>query len=317
VGRRPTRFHMSSALAYSNVKNAWLLPLRLITFCLISGVNVAWLKFPSFLQAPFLAYCAITLTMLVVLLLFRRMKLHFLYRFLIALQFSVEILIEIGIVYATGSLYSPFSVLFLLTIVSAALVYRLVGTLMVASLLSVAYAAVSWVNAAILGGGGNTASSFTDSLFSADDIVFYSTFLHVLIFYLVAFVSGYLAEKLQSKDRALHSASTELKRARLETGDILRHLNCGLVTIDTNGDIVYFNRTAESILDLKEPEVSGRSCRSVFDGRLECLAGNLMSVLNSRERFTRSWCHRHFPGFDRCQASRGKNAAGRPHGSHR
>ncbi len=279
---------MGSVLPYPSVKSAWLLPLRLITFCMISGVIVAWLKFPSFLQFPFLVYCIITLTMLVTLLLFRRMRLHFLYRFMIALQFSVEILVEVGIVYATGSLYSPFSVLFLLTIVSAALVYRLVGTLLVASLVSVAYAGVSWVNAAILGGGGGAASSMTDSLFSADDIVFYSTFLHVLIFYLVAFVSGYLAEKLQSKDRALHSASTELKRARLDTGDILRHLNCGLITIDTNGDIVYFNRTAESILDLKETEVSGRHCRSVFGGRLERLADNLMSVLGSREWFARS-----------------------------
>lgn len=288
MGRRPTRFHMNSVLTYPSVKNAWLLPLRLITFCLISGVITAWLKFPSLLQAPFLTYCAITLTMLATLLLSRRKKLHFLYRFLIALQFSVEIFIEIGIVYATGSLYSPFSALFLLTIVSAALVYRLVGTLLVASLVSVAYAGVSWINTAVQSNGGKTVSSFADSLFSADDIVFYSTFLHILIFYLVAFVSGYLAEKLQSKDRALHSASTELKRARLETGDILRHLNCGLITIDTNGDIVYFNRTAESILDLTEPEVSGRHCRSVFAGRLECLSDNLMSVLKSRERFTRS-----------------------------
>jgi len=255
---------------------------------MISGVVVAWLKFPSFLQLPFLVYCLITLTMLVTLLLFRRVRLHFLYRFLIALQFSVEILVEVGIVYTTGSLYSPFSVLFLLTIVSAALVYRLVGTLLVASLVSVAYAGVSWVNAAILSGGGAAASSMTDSLFGADDIVFYSTFLHILIFYLVAFVSGYLAEKLQSKDRALHSASTELQRARLDTGDILRHLNCGLVTVDTNGDIVYFNRTAETILDLKEADVSGRHCRSVFGGRLERLSENLLSVLESREWFTRS-----------------------------
>jgi two-component system sensor histidine kinase PilS (NtrC family) len=288
VGCRPTRFPMTSLFANPSVKSAWLLPLRLITFCLISGVVVAWLRLPSFLQAPFLAYCLITLTMLVTLLLFRRVRLHFLYRFLIALQFSVEILIEVGIVYTTGSLYSPFSALFLLTIVSAALVYRLVGTLLVASLVSVAYAGVSWVNAALLGGSGQILPSVSDSLFSKDDIVFYSTFLHILIFYLVAFVSGYLAEKLQSKDQALHSASTELKRARLETGDILRHLNCGLITIDTSGDIVYFNRTAELILGLKESEVSGRHCRSVFGGRLENLADNLMSVLESREWFTRS-----------------------------
>jgi two-component system sensor histidine kinase PilS (NtrC family) len=97
-----------------------------------------------------------------------------------------------------------------------------------------------------------------------------------------------MAEKLQSKDQALHSASTELKRARLETGDILRHLNCGLITIDTQGDIVYFNRAAEAILDMKEADVSGRNCRNVFAGRLELLAVNLMSVLESQEWLART-----------------------------
>jgi two-component system sensor histidine kinase PilS (NtrC family) len=133
-----------------------------------------------------------------------------------------------------------------------------------------------------------TGPSVTDSIFGTDDIVFYSTFLHILIFYLVAFVAGYLAQKLQSKDQALHSASTELKRARLETGDILRHLNCGLITINKHGDIVYFNRAAETILDLKETEVSGLHCRSVFAGRLELLADNLLTVLDSREWLSRS-----------------------------
>jgi len=279
---------MPSTRTYSVAKSVWLLPLRLITFSLIAGVIVGWLKFPSYLQAPFLAYCFITLAALVTLLILKRTDWQFLYRVLIGLQFTGEILIEVGIVYTTGSLYSPFSALFLLTIVSAALVYRLIGTLVVASVASVAYAGVTWVNALLLSGSSKAAPSVTDSLFGADDILFYSAFLHILIFYLVAFVSGYLAEKLQSKDQALHSASTELKRARLDTGDILRHLNCGLITIDTNGDIVYFNRTAESILDLKETDVSGLNCHSVFAGRLEILADNLLSVLDSREWRTRS-----------------------------
>lgn len=247
-----------------------------------------WLGFPSYLQAPFLAYCFITLAMLVMLLGLKRLNSPFVYGFLMTLQFAVEIITEAGIVYTTGSLYSPFSAMFLLTIVSAALVYRLAGTLLVASFVSLTYAVVTWINAYLLVPGSKTIPSMKEGLYTASDILFYSTFLHILIFYLVAFISGYLAQKLQSKDKELHSASAALKKARLDTGDILRHLNCGLITLDMQGDIVFFNRTAESILNLKESEVSGKNCREVFGGHLSCLADNLISVLNSKEWLARS-----------------------------
>ena len=269
------------------VKSAWLLPLRMITFCVVAGVVVVWLGFPSYLHAPFFAYCVITLATLTVILLLRRLDFRVLYHFLIALHFGSEILNEAGIVYTTGSLYSPFSALFLLTIVSAALVYRLVGTLLVASLVSVAYAGVTWANAFLLAPGRNAVPAVNDGLFGAD-VIFYSTFLHILIFYLVAFVSGYLAEKLQSQDRALHSASAELKKARLDTGDILRHLNCGLITVSPQGAVVYFNRTAETILGLSETDVAGKNCRVAFAGSLAPLADNLLSALESHEWLARS-----------------------------
>jgi two-component system sensor histidine kinase PilS (NtrC family) len=273
---------------YLDAKSGWLLPLRLITFCLISGVVVVWLKFPSYLQVPFFSYCFITLAALTVLLALKRFKLASVSRFLIGLQIVVEILNEAGIVYTTGSLYSPFSAMFLLTIVSAAMVYRLVGTLMVASLVSVSYATVTWINAYLLAPGHKTIPLLKGDFYTADDILFYSTFLHILIFYLVAFISGYLAQKVQSKDKELHSTSNELRKARLETGDILWHLNCGLITIDTGGDIVFFNRTAEDILGLKETDISGKNCRQALDGNLADLADNLMSVLESKEWLSRS-----------------------------
>jgi two-component system sensor histidine kinase PilS (NtrC family) len=280
---------MASVISsYLDPKSYWLLPLRLITFSLISGVIVIWMRFPSYLQAPFLGYCFITLAALVMLLVNRRYDFQLVFRFLIALQFAVEIINEAGIVYATGSLYSPFSALFLLTIVSAAMVYRLAGTLMVASLVSLAYAGVTWFNAYLMVPGSRTIPSVKGGLYSADDILFYSTFLHILIFYLVAFISGYLAQKLQSKDKELHSTSTALKKARLETGDILWHLNCGLITINFLGDIVFYNRMAEAILGIKESDVSGKNCRTVFDGQLRPLADNMISVLESKEWLLRS-----------------------------
>lgn len=275
-------------ISYLGIRSAWLLPLRLITFCLVAGIIVGRLGFPSYLHTPFFTYCIITLAVLVSLLVFRSKRYSLLCRCLIGLQFAGEVLVEVGIVYTTGTHYSPFSALFLLTIVSAALAYRLVGTLVVASMVSLAYAGTTWVMAFMLAPGSGDIPSLKESLFSGDDTLFYAIFLHILIFYLVAFIAGYMAQKLQSKDKELHSASTELKKVRLETDDILQHLNCGLVTLDAAGDIVYFNRTAETILGCREGDVSGQHCRRAFDGRLSRLADILLSALESEEWSSRS-----------------------------
>ncbi len=278
---------MNSSREYIGAKVSWLLPLRLVTFTLIFGIIVWTLDFPSYMATPFLLYSIITLAALLTLTFIKRYNLYSLFRILMILHFAAEIANEAGIFYTTGSLYSPFSALFLLTIVSSALVYRLVGTLLIASVVSLVYSVVTWVNASLVFSGQGQLSVWDLHIFEGDDAFFYSTFLHILIFYAVAFVAGYLAEKLQSKHLELDSASRELKNARLDTGDILRHLNCGVITINRAGEIVYFNHTAETILGLSGANISGRHCREVFIGPLEILANNLLATLQSNQRLSR------------------------------
>lgn len=279
---------MDSSRTYTGAKISWLLPLRLVTFTLIFGIIVWSLDFPSYMATPFLLYGIVTLAALLTLTFIKRYNLNSLFRFLLILHFALEIANEAGIFYTTGSLYSPFSALFLLTIVSSALVYRLVGTLLIASVVSLVYSVVTWINASMIYPEGEPASVWEIRFFDGDDAFFYSTFLHILIFYTVAFISGYLAEKLQSKHIELDSTSRELKNARLDTGDILRHLNCGVITINRAGEVVYFNRTAEIILGLNEADISGRHCRDAFTGSLEELANNLIETSKSNQRLSRS-----------------------------
>ncbi len=279
---------MSNSQSYPGVNIAWFIPLRLITFCLVFGTVIGWMGFPSYMQGPFLVYCVITLASLVILVFCKKYPLKFVLQFLIALQFLSEIINEAGIVFSTGNMYSPFSALFLLTIVSTALIYRLIGTLLVASVVSVVYAAVTWINITVGAWSDFFGENLAISQTTVGDTYFYSTFLHILIFYLVAFISGFLAEKLQSKDLQLSSASAALKEARLDTGDILWHLNCGLITVDGSGNVVYFNRIAQSILGIMESQVSGRSCREVFNGQLAPLRDNLLNVLETQVRLSRT-----------------------------
>jgi len=241
---------------------------------------------PQYLRFPTIIYSVLTLAFAVSLGLEKKYPLKGVTYVLIGLQSLLEISIESGVIYATGNVNSPFSALFVLTIVSAALVYRMVGTLVVASLVSLAYAFIIW-----LGLTGSSDAEFSmqalRTIFLTHESVFYAIFLHMLIFYLTAFISGYLAERLSSQDRKLVDASQALRRARLETDDILRHLNSGLLTIDAGGYIIYFNCAAERILGYSEEKVRGMLCSDVFAERMPDLADYLMSGITSRVTYPR------------------------------
>lgn len=267
-------------------KLGWFIPLRLASFVILFAVVVLWMRYPSFLRLEFILYAALTLCFTLLLAFDHRLKLPNVTSSVIGLQFLFEILIEAGIIYATGNVNSPFSALFILTIVSAALAYGLVGTLLMASLVSVGYAFIIWLG--LVNSGHPTLSvQALKTVFLGEDNVFYSVFLHILIFYLVAFISGYLAQKLKLQNRELAVASQALKKARLETDDILRHVSSGLLTIDAQGSLIYFNRAAERILGYREEDVKGMACCEVFAERMPELAESLMDGIKSNIQYPR------------------------------
>jgi two-component system sensor histidine kinase PilS (NtrC family) len=261
------------------------LPLRLATYIVIMAIVVGWMADPRYLHLPVIVYSLVSLAAAAGRALERRFNLARVTRILTALQFLIEIALETGIIYVTGNLHSPFSALFVLTIVSAALAYRMLGTLVVASTVSAAYAFVIWFG--LSRGESELSVQALKTIFSSNELAFYGIFLHILIFYLIAFVSGYLAERLSRQDQQLKDASSALRRARLETDDILRHLNSGLLTVDPSGQIIYFNRAAERILGYREENVKGMPCADVFSERMPELANCLLDGVESRVAYPR------------------------------
>ncbi len=266
----------------NNVKNSdgsWFLPFRLATFTVLLILAISRFRDPYLLQFPFITYAILTLFFVLAFAFRAKIKIHRLTGFLIALQFMAELAFESGVIYKTGGVYSPFSALFILTIVSAALWYGLSGTLLVASSASVCYAFIVWFKLAAGGGEFSWSLSQVRDVFSTNETEFYSVLLHLFIFYLVAFISGYLAERFQTQRRQLESTFLALRQARLETDEILRQISSGLLTIDNRGVVVYFNRSAEATLGYAERDIRGIPCRDAFAERMPALAHCLMSGL--------------------------------------
>ena len=256
------------------LKVPWLLLSRLFVFLLLLGIVVFFLKVPDLLFVPFLIYGLLTLISLLIILLDLKRTYQLLFNFIIALHILLEIIVEAGIVYHTGQVNSPFAVLFILTIISTSLVYHLAGSVIVASLSILSYAFTIWSQE------GFGFSSFSlKTFYYASDATFYKVFLYVCAFYLVAFIGGYLSQRLKIKGEELWSASLELDRIKMDTDDILRHVKSGLITVDSLGRIIYFNRAAEEILGYKEQEVKGKNYEDVFKKKIPPLVEKFYQAL--------------------------------------
>ncbi|MFH1893028.1 MAG: ATP-binding protein [Candidatus Zixiibacteriota bacterium] len=270
-----------------DVYNTWFLPLRLVVFLVVFGSILLSMRTQLEVFRPLLIYSVVTLVFFTSMLLRKRGFLSAFNRPLILMQLTAELCLESVIVYNSGHLSSPFAGLFLLTIVSASLAYRLVGTLTVATLASVAYSAAIW-----LASGSVVSETITlgvlKNLYTANDDIFFTVFIHLCIFYLTAFIAGYLADRVRVKDRQLLTASENLKQVRLETDEILRHLRSGLITVDNSGKIIYFNEAAEEITGFREREIKGKNCLNVFRERMPQFAEKVLAVLKSSQQDIRA-----------------------------
>ncbi len=258
------------------------MPLRLAIFLIVVAVILITRKEQSEIYLPFLIYSLTTLGLLISLAFRLPARAPRVAQMFIMLQILSEVFVEAAVIRLTGEVTSPFTALFLLTIVSAAYVYRLWGTLLTATFVSIAYAIVIWT------GSGEPIPQDIDleviqNLFAGNDEQFYTLFLYICIFYLVAFVSGYLSQRIQAKESELKAASESLARVKLETDEILKHLHSGLITIDHFGRIIYFNQAAERITGYSESKIKGRNCLEAFADRMPEFSEKILSVLKSSQ----------------------------------
>jgi len=260
---------------------------RLFIYIFILLVVILYFKVSKALFLPFFSYSLITFIFLVLLLFKERLQSEILFKSIIALQLIFEVLVETGIMAASAKVESPFAILFLLTIVSASLVYNLAGVLLIATLASFGFASTF-----IMGNPSSVKILFSinwlKNIYLLSDSDFYQIFLYVCSFYLIAFLSGYLAQRLKTKGQELFLASLELDRMKMDTHDILQHMHSGLITIDTLGRIIYYNKTAEEILGYQAKELKGRNFYEVFHKRMPELCDKLEQALSSEQIDSRS-----------------------------
>ncbi|MFH1010916.1 MAG: histidine kinase dimerization/phospho-acceptor domain-containing protein [bacterium] len=146
---------------------------------------------------------------------------------------SLGVALDTAVISYTGGAVSEFVFLYFFSIGAASLFLGLWGSLWIAALSEIGYACVllQWQPHILEG-------------------IAFPLFLYGIYFALTAVLTGYLAERLQERNRALEHARRELSQTRLDTETILKSLGTGLLAVTRTGETLYFNRAGRQVLGI-------------------------------------------------------------------
>jgi two-component system sensor histidine kinase PilS (NtrC family) len=190
-----------------------------------------------------------------------------------------DLVLEAAIIHFAGGVASQFTLVYCLTIVAAAFLLDMpggLGTAIIASSLFVLYGILETVGAVSPPGREMLA-------IPAPPLGVLQVYMHVLTFFLVGAVGGYLARRIKQKGRQLESAESELQQLRFDTDFILNNMSSGILVVDTDGLIVTMNPAAEEILGVHKEDVLLRDVRESLGSGARDLTEVLMGALDEEK----------------------------------
>lgn len=194
----------------------------------------------------------------------RPLKTNFLY-----LQSAFDLLLVTVVVHVTGGATSQFAALYILVIAVSTLLLPIGGGLLIAALGNVLY-----VGEVIF--------------FAADAPLTVTVWLQLGVFTAVALGSAYLAVQLRREGEGKASLVAALQQEKLRADDILRNIRSGVLTVDSEGRLLYANPTAEQMLSLDLASQFGQKVVNTIARVAPDLAHAIERSITDRVRTTRA-----------------------------
>ncbi len=174
----------------------------------------------------------------------------------LAMQFAGDLVVETVLVYFTGGLDSPFSFLYLVSIITASMLLYRRGGLLAASGAVILYGALGdLMYYGIIPQPEQTwfiATPWTSSR------LYLNMATNFAGFYATAFLTSYLSEKLQKTFEELDANRQNLAELRALNQNVVESIPSGLITLSPEGAVMFINPAGCSILRREAQSVIGR-----------------------------------------------------------
>nr|HID59777.1 hypothetical protein [Desulfobacterales bacterium] len=227
----------------------WLMFLRALftTLLLGSTIIIQYKESHSLIEPPMLVLYALIISIhfltLIYTILINKVR-NIIY--LAYVQVGLDTLLVTFLIYATGSIASLFSFLYLIVIVYGSILLYRKGSLIMAAASSFQYSLMIGLEyfgllVPFYGTGGVTGEWYEINY------VLYKIALTVLACFTVAYLSSYLSEEARKTKEELRSREEDLEQLEAFNACIVRSMESGLLTLNNAARITSFNQAAQSI----------------------------------------------------------------------
>jgi len=169
-------------------------------------------------------------------------------------QVDFDVLLITGIVVLTGDLESPFPLLYNLAIINSAILLFYRGAFVTAGFSSLCYGGVLlWGHSRLFG-----------TWFSAHQPFVMGMTLNIPTFFIIAFLSGFLARRVYEAEQLLKQKQKEYLDLEVLKETLIEGMGNGVAITDLEGHINYFNNLAKGLTSLEEGTVKGKKLSHIF-----------------------------------------------------
>jgi two-component system sensor histidine kinase PilS (NtrC family) len=174
----------------------------------------------------------------------------------LTIQIGGDLVVETLLVYFTGGLDSPFSFLYLVSIITASMLLYRRGGLLAASGATIFYGAlVDLMYYGVL--PMPEQSLFLPSTWSASRLYF-NIAANFAGFYATSMLTSYLSEQQRTTSRELSAVRQNLAELRALNQNVVESIPSGLITLSTFGTATFINPAGSQILQLPALSILGR-----------------------------------------------------------
>ncbi|NJD55712.1 MAG: PAS domain S-box protein [Nitrospirae bacterium] len=204
--------------------------------------------FPNPKAISFFIIALYLLTIVYALLIQRIRHLHvFAY-----IQLILDVIAEIALIYITGGIESWFPFTLILTVISSSIVLNRRAGYVMASMGSILYGALldlQFYRVLPLDYQG----------VMQEKQFLYNIFIHTVSLFVTAYLTGYLSTRLEKTEERLEQKDTHLRDLELFNMKVIESLPSGLFTTDREGNVLIFNKAAETITGISQQEIIGQN----------------------------------------------------------
>ncbi|OGQ96628.1 MAG: hypothetical protein A2521_08230 [Deltaproteobacteria bacterium RIFOXYD12_FULL_57_12] len=261
-------FHRTQPLQTTNpdFRNQlnWLFSLRIVLLSLFLGLNfLLQSKGRAIIIPPFsyIAYFIAGVYLFTIGSALLLLKIKRYTRFAYA-QLLVDTTLVTCLIYYSGGSQSIFLPLYFFPVIAGSIILLRRGGLATAAACTLGYGFVITLEFF-----GYHPSFFINFIYRpVDDLKVALNYfsIHGLSFFMAAFLSALLAERLRSTEKALTQTSRQFDRLSLLYKQIFDDINTGIITLDNQGCIRSFNRAAEYITGYQAKKVLTRPLNEIF-----------------------------------------------------